>query len=573
MIALNLLHSALAILVPQIFRYIVDVVIPGGDGALLSQVGAGAAAMFVVKALIYFGNMYLVFRVAHRVIMDLRMALYAHIQRLPLGYFEANLSGTIVSRIMNDVGSLEQLILTVSSRLLGEMLQIAAVGAVLIYMSPPLGLAVVGITAALALFFLYYSRKVRDLSRKIQARLASLSARAQEMISGIRVVKSFGTEGHEYRRFEYSSEDYRKLNISRRRVLGIMDSGVDLLGNLALVAIFMVGGYLAMGDRISVGTLAAYVLYLRMMLAPMRSVVMFTNIFQNGSASLERIFEVMDTPAEDVVGVDDQRPPGAPVAFIPEQVHGGIRFDSVRFRYLADTDDILRDVSFEAEPGSTVALVGPSGAGKTTIVNLIPRFYDPLMGAVSLDGVDLRQLDLTFLRRQVGIVLQDPVLFSGTVVENIAYGRPDATRQEIQVAAEVSNSLEFIQRLPAGYDTEIGERGVKLSGGQKQRLAIARAVLKDPRIIILDEATSFQDSESESLIQQALENVLQGRTTFIIAHRLSTVTRASKILVIDDGAIIQQGTHRQLLRQDGAYRQFYQVQFQEVLKRPFGRAR
>lgn len=566
-VLLNVGHSAMALLVPQVFRYIIDVVVPTGDVTLLVHITIASVIFFLGKAGIYFGNMFLVFIIAHNVILDVRMELYGHIQRLPLRYFESRRSGSIVSRIMNDVGALEQLILTVSSRLLGEMLQIVAVAAILVYMNLALGVSIVIMMVLLASFFLFYSRKIRAISSLIQSRLAGLTAIAQEMVSGIKVVKSFGMEEHEYRRYREESEDYRDLNVRRRGVLGVMDSGVDFLGNLALVSIFFVGGYLAIGDRLSIGTLAAYVLYLRIMLAPMRSVIMFTNIFQRGAASLERIFEVMDTQPEDVIAAtasDSSRPAGG----APVQVEGRITFDSVFFKYRDDTDHILSDVSFSVDHGETVALVGPSGAGKTTIVNLIPRFYDPTSGSITLDGIDLRELDLEFLRRQVGIVLQDPVLFSGSVAENIAYGRPDATAAEIQEAARISNSLEFVERLPRGYDTDIGERGVKLSGGQKQRLAIARAVLKDPRIIILDEATSFQDSESEVLIQEALENVLENRTTFIIAHRLSTVTKASQIIVIRDGRIVEKGSHRALLRQGGAYRRFFEVQFRDALNRP-----
>ncbi len=567
-VVLNLLHSALAIAVPQIFRYLVDVIIPAGDWGLLLQIAAGSILFFALKALIYFGSMFLVFLVAHNVILDVRMSLYRHIQSLPLRYFESRRSGTIVSRIMNDVGALEQLVLTVSSRLLGEMLQIIAVAGILVYMSPSLGGTVVAIMILVASYFLFYSRKIRGLSRIIQSRLAGLTAMAQEMVGGIKVVKSFGTEEQEQAIFGGESREYRDRNVERRGVLGVMDAGVDFLGNLALVAIFFIGGYLAMGDRLSIGSLTAYVLYLRMMLSPMRSVVMFTNIFQRGAASLERIYEVMDMPSEDVLAPGQLSTAVAGPAIIPSRVDGHVAFESVNFRYLKDTDDILSGVSFEARSGDTVALVGPSGAGKTTVINLIPRFYDPTAGKITLDGTDLRLLDLKALRQQVGIVLQDPVLFSGTVADNIAYGRRDATMEEIEEAARISNSLEFIQRLPRGYDTDIGERGVKLSGGQKQRLAIARAVLKDPRIIILDEATSFQDSESELLIQKALEKILETRTTFIIAHRLSTVTRASRILVLRDGRIAEQGSHRELLRRGGEYRRFYELQFREALNRP-----
>jgi len=531
-------------------RILIDRILPAGDLFLLWR-GAGAAiAFFAVKALIYYGSMYTVFIVVQNTILDLRMALYRHILRLPISYFESRMSGAILSRLIGDVNSLETLILTVSSRLLGETLQVLAIALIAIAMSPLLGLSMTALVVASFVVFYRNSLRIRQLSRRIQAALGLISGTASEVLTSIRAVKAFTNEAHEAERLYERNREYRELNLHRRRQIGGMECTVDFLANLALVAVLATGGYLVLGGRVSLGVLTASLLYLRMMIAPMRSIVMFGNILQTGLASLDRVFEVLDTEPEPSAGT-----------VIPGEIAGAIEFTEVDFVYPGTSQPALKDVSFDAPAGRRIALVGPSGAGKTTLVHLLARFHDPGVGSIRLDELDLRDLDLNYLRGQIGMVLQEPTLFSGSVRENIGYGRLGATDEEIEEAARLANAEEFIVRLPQGYTTEIGERGVKLSGGQKQRIAIARAILKNPKLLVLDEATAFQDSESEQLICDALDRMLVGRTTFIIAHRLSTVVEADLILVLDEGRLVETGRHHDLLAKGGLYARLYEVQF------------
>ena len=549
-IVFNLAYSGFSVLVPQMSRILIDRILPSGDPSLL-WTGAGAAvAFFAIKALIYYGSMYTVFIVVQNTILDLRMALYRHILRLPISYFESRMSGAILSRLIGDVNSLETLILTISSRLLGETLQVLVIALIAIAMSPLLGLSMTVLVVASFVVFYRNSLRIRQVSRRIQAALGLISGTASEVLTSIRAVKAFTNEAHETGRLYERNREYRELNLHRRRQIGGMECAVDFLANLALVAVLATGGYLVLGGRVSLGVLTASLLYLRMMIAPMRSIVMFGNIVQTGLASLDRVFEVLDTEPEPSAGT-----------VIPGEVAGAIAFSEVDFVYPGTLEPALKGVSFDAPAGRRIALVGPSGAGKTTLVHLLARFHDPGAGSIRLDGRDMRDLDLNYLRSQIGMVLQEPTLFSGSVRDNIGYGRLSATDEEVNEAARLANAEEFIVRLPRGYATEIGERGVKLSGGQKQRIAIARAILKNPKLLVLDEATAFQDSESEQLICDALDRMLVGRTTLIIAHRLSTVVEADLILVLDEGRLVETGRHDELLAKGGLYARLYEVQF------------
>ncbi|MFQ5892351.1 MAG: ABC transporter ATP-binding protein, partial [Candidatus Methanofastidiosia archaeon] len=521
---LMLVNSAMTVLIPQITRYIIDEVLPGGDFALLTKISLSIVLFFIIKAGIYFVNMYHTFRITQNVIMDLRMMLYRHIQRLSLSYFESTLSGRVVSKIITDVNSLQDLILATAARLIGHFVTLIGVIIVIFWMNFDLGVLIVTIIPALFLVMFRFSQKIKILSKKIQKKTGEMTGIVTEMLSGIRVVKSFAMERSEYEKFHAQNLEFVNLNLLRRREIGIIYAAMEFLSQFGILLVLWGGGYLVMRNSLTLGELTAYILYVGLLIRPVVELVMFINIVQRGLASLERIFEMLDTK-EEVFEKSN--------AITLDEIKGEIEFSNVSFSYKRG-EKVLKNVSFKARAGKTIALVGPSGSGKTSIVNLILRFYDPTEGKILFDGVNVKDLKLDFLRDQMGIVLQEDVLFSGSVRENISYGRRDAEFSEILEVSKYANAHDFIEKLPKGYETQVGERGIKLSGGEKQRISIARALLKNPKILILDEATSSLDSESELLIQNALEKLLKNRTTFVIAHRLSTVMAADKILVLDD---------------------------------------
>ncbi|UCF94574.1 MAG: ABC transporter ATP-binding protein, partial [Desulfobacterales bacterium] len=404
----------------------------------------------------------------------------------------------------------------------------------------------------LALALRHYNTRIRPVYRRVRARLGDINAKLQDNLSGIRVIQAFAREDLERQRFTAESEAYYHARVRGIRYWSVFFPAIRFLGAMGTVIVLGVGAMMVLEGELSLGTLVAFLAYITSFYEPINRLTEVDNIFQEAIAAGERIFELLDETSD----VKD-----APDAFDAPDIRGAMAFQHVYFRY-GTGDKVLHDISFQMAPGEMVALVGPSGAGKTSIANLICRFYDPIQGQVTIDGYDLRQIKIASLRRQVGVVLQDSFLFNNTIAANLLYGRPDATRAELITAARAANAHDFIEQLPDGYDTEIGERGVKLSGGQKQRLALARAILADPRILILDEATSSVDAEAEYLIQQALERVLKGRTALVIAHRLSTIRHADKIIVLDRGRIVETGNHRDLLERGGLYRQLCQRQME-----------
>ncbi|PZN12372.1 MAG: ABC transporter ATP-binding protein [Bacillota bacterium] len=589
---LLLARSGLDLGIPQIFRWLLDVAIPARDLRLLGA-GAGVAlGLVVTRAAVHYAAVYVSFDLTQRAVHDLRVRLFRHIEALPLSYFHSERQGAIVSRLTTDVGAIERFIQAVFSRLAGEFLGLVAVVITLVGLQPWLGLGLVLLLPLLAAWLYLQTVRIRSLSREIQAQAGRLSGRATEVIGAIATVKAYGGEDREAGRFAAASHRYRELNMHRRRFIGRMESGADLLGNLGLLAVFFVGGYLAVRGSLSVGRLAALVLYLRMMLAPLRSLVNFHLILQEGLAAMERVQEMLQMPREG--GPDPERvaPGGAEPqpAARPERAPLGaggtaarpaaiarprpaaaasLEFSGVWFRYRPEAPPVLRGVDLRVEPGERVALVGRSGAGKTTLLHLVPRFFDPERGAVRLDGRDVREYPLPELRGQIAWVMQEPVLFAGTVAENIAYGCPGATRAEIVRAAELANAAGFIASLPQGYDTPVGERGVQLSGGQRQRIAIARALIRRPRLLLLDEATSFQDAESEERIHEALDRLAaEGCTCLVVAHRLSTALRADRIVVMDGGRVLETGTHQQLMARGGLYARLYHTFFDTGRRAP-----
>ncbi len=545
------LTSVLNQVSPQFVRIVIDELIPRGEARLFLWLALAMLVFYLTSAAIGYAAMYLSFAFTQNVISDVRMDAYSRLLKLPLARFTKERSGSLVSRVVSDVNALENMIQAGASRLFGQLFSIVVVLVILFVMDWFLALLSVVVVAFMGGSTAAYQGPLRRAARKIRSRVGDMTATASEAIGNIGVVKTFANENLEFDNFRAENDSYVDLNLSRRKQVGLMEGFVGLSAELGLAALLLIGGWRIVQGGLTIGELSAFLLYLNNLIGPVRSVMFFNNSLQAGMAALERVDSLLeDTPESEG---DVERVPNSRVAF-----------DEVHFSYPESEQEALRGLSFDVSPGSTIALVGPSGAGKSTVIRLLSRLYDPTEGAVRLGGIDLRDYTLDTLRGAVAVVPQDPTLFSGTVSDNIRYAKPDASRAEVEEAAQLANAHGFISELPKSYDTEIGERGVKLSGGQKQRVAIARAILKEASVLILDEATSSLDTESEALIQDALDKLFarrHGVSTLIIAHRLSTVQGADKIWVLERGKVREAGTHRELLAQGGLYRNLYDLQF------------
>jgi subfamily B ATP-binding cassette protein MsbA len=517
---------------------------------VLTFVVAFVLVVFVLRGALSIVDGYHMKWVAERIQADLRQEIYSHIHTMSLSYFNRTSTGEIMTRTTTDVGVVGSSVTDLFRNAFREPLNMAGLIGLLFLINWQLALVSLVVFPAALYPIIQFGRKMRKRAGQVLQRYTELNTLLQETISGIRIVKAFAMEDYERERFRGHNERVFKALMRISLVDCLTHPVMETLGAIGVVLAVWVGGYLVISGELTPGAFVAFLGALGSLYQPIKRLSQINNNVQQGMAGLTRIYQLLDTQP------DVAEAPGATdLPIIQER----IEFLGVHFAYDAD-QPILADVSLAAKMGELVAIVGPSGAGKTTLVNLIPRFYDPSSGAILIDGVDVRGVTLHSLRAQMGIVTQETILFDDTIYNNIAYGRSDISAARVEAAAQLANAHEFIGALPDGYQTRIGERGVRLSGGQRQRIAIARAILKDPPILILDEATSSLDAESERVVQEALDRVMEHRTTFVIAHRLSTILRADKILVLKDGAIVETGTHASLLARQSVYAQLYETQ-------------
>jgi len=552
-IIMLLISVSLGLILPLVIRNLVDIVLVDKNFTRLNQLAIGLFVVFILQGLASFVNQIALAFVGENVVADIRVQVYSHLQLLSLKYFTDNRTGEIVSRVTNDVILLQNAVTDNLVALLRQAITLIGAAILLFVLDWRLTLIILAGIPFVTLTMVWLGRKIRRESTAVQDALAQGANVLEETISGVRIVKSFAREEYEIARFSARVTDIFDAAMRRAKIGAVLGPIIGFMAFASITITLWFGSYEVIQGRLTAGDLVAYLVYTMMVAAPIASLAGLYAQFQAAIGATERLFDLLDTES-DIVSLPD-----APL--LPA-VQGEVVFEDVSFAY-STAVAVLRSVSFTARPGQVIALVGPSGAGKSTLVSLIPRFWDVDNGRVVIDGHDIREVNLRSLREQIGIVPQETTLFSDTVYNNIRYGKLDATREEVEAAARAANAHEFILHdLAEGYDTPVGERGVKLSGGQRQRVAIARAVLKDPRILILDEATSSLDSESESLVQEALERLMEGRTSFVIAHRLSTVVNADWVLVLNEGQIVEQGTHADLLsREDGLYTRLHQMQF------------
>jgi len=545
------LVTAAQLVVPAIIGNVIDYGLGGDHERYLVIAALVILGIGLVRALLSFVQSYLGAWIAQRISFDLRNRLYNHIQHLSFSYHDRTQTGQLISRCIEDVSSIQQFTGSGVVELIQIFLLLIGVTGLLFVSHPKL--AAIALLPMIPLLFITvrFGERVGDMFYAIDQAVGSLSSRLQENVVGAQVVRAFAREPYEIQRFDETNRDVYESRIHIYREWSRIMPTSHFLVALSTILILWFGGNMVLRGEMTLGEMVAFNGYLLMIAEPARQMVWLVNIAGEAGAGLKRSFDVLDLPPE------IQSPPDAVVL---SAISGRVEFRDVNFRYQEQSNHTLQNINLSVEPNQIVALIGSTGSGKTTLANLIPRFYDVEGGSVRVDGIDIRQLDLASLRRQIGIVLQTSLLFSVSIRDNIAYGRPDASLDEIIAAARAAQAHDFILEMPEGYDTVVGERGVTLSGGQRQRVAIARALLLDPRILILDDSTSSVDTQTERLIQQALDRLMEGRTTFVIAQRLSTVRRADQIVVLDQGRIDERGTHDQLLVQDGLYREIYELQ-------------
>lgn len=542
------------LIVPWIIKDIVDEVLAEKNIQMLYWVIAAILVIFLIRGVTTFGNRYLMGYIGQRVVTDLRKRLFAHLQRLSISYYDKRRTGEIMSNLTNDIGALQTAIVENFVSLIQEAAIFVGSFVSMIYLQWKLTVLCLVIVPMVSFIIKFFGKKLHQSGKNVQEKLADVTAMLQEVIQGVRIVRSFNRSDYEIQRFDDVNEANFKANVRTIRQSSQLTPFVEFFSAIAITVIIWYGGLSVIDGIMTSGELIAFLIYAINLANPTRRIAEAVGNIQKSLGAADRVFAILDTEPE------VKNRPGAGALQVTA---GRVEFDHVAFSYEPD-HPVLTDISFTAEPGQTVAIVGPSGAGKTTIANILPRFYDVTGGSVRIDGTDIRDVTIGSLRDHIGLVPQDTLLFNTTIKNNILYGRLDATDEEVWEAVRAANAEHFIRELPMGIETRVGDRGLVLSGGQRQRIAIARALLKNPAILILDEATSALDTESEKVVQEALDRLMVGRTSFVIAHRLSTIQNADQILVINSGVIAERGTHEELMEKNGLYHELYTMSIRQA---------
>lgn len=550
-----ILGAGITLVIPLIVRYITSTIVhlPAETATgMIVKLGIFMIVLVLIEAFCNFYIAYYGHIMGASIERDMRNEIFSHYQKLSFAFYDNQKVGHLLSRITADLFDISELLHHGPEDLVISIIKFVGAFAILVFINVRLALAAFFFVPFLILYAIYFNKKMKKAFRENRARIADINTQIEDSLSGIRVVKSFANEKVEMKKFRQGNERFVNSKKLSYKYMGTYSSGMGAFTTLITISVLLTGAFYLTKGAMPVEDLVTVLLYISNFTDPVKKLITFTEQFQNGYSGYSRFLEIM------AVAPDIQ---DAPEAKEVNDVKGAIDFENVSFAYEGTQEKVLSHVNLKVKAGEYVALVGSSGAGKTTLCSLIPRFYDVTEGSVLLDGEDIRNLKLQSLRNQIGIVQQDVYLFAGTVMENIRYGKPDATDEEVIRAAKAANAHEFITELEQGYDTDIGQRGVKLSGGQKQRLSIARVFLKNPPILIFDEATSALDNESEKIVQQSLENLAKDRTTFVIAHRLSTIRKAQRILVLTEDGIAEEGTHEELMKKEGIYSSLYQLSF------------
>ncbi|MCZ2260248.1 ABC transporter ATP-binding protein [Sporosarcina sp. G11-34] len=555
---IGIIKFAIPLFIPILIKIVIDDII--GSETLTAEemtrqlfywLGGTVLLFFLIRPPVEYYRQYYAQYVSNKILYDIRKELYSHLQKLSLRYYSNTRAGEVISRVINDVEQTKNFVMIGLMNVWLDLATILIAIAIMLTMDVPLTLITLLAFPFYAFSVKHFFGKLRELTRKRSQALANVQSYLHERVAGVSVIKSFTLEKEEQKRFDETNENFLEKAIDHTKWNAKAFAVVNTITDVAPLLVITYAGYQVINGDLSVGTMVAFIAFIDRLYSPLRRLVNSSTSLTQSFASMDRVFELMEEKY-DITDKED--------AIVLPQIEGELEFDKVSFAYDEDGETILKDVNFTVNPGETIALVGMSGGGKSTIVSLVPRFFDIADGSIRIDGHDIRDVHIKSLRDQIGIVMQDNILFSDSVKSNILMGKPDATDEEVIFAAKAANAHDFIEEFSLGYDTLVGERGVKLSGGQKQRIAIARVFLKNPPLLILDEATSALDLESESLIQDSLARLASDRTTLIVAHRLSTITHADAILVIDDGEVKEKGTHDELMERQGIYYDLFQIQ-------------